>query len=65
MINDNHFEKENFRTFIESDDIGRVDDRLQIIDTFLNTEGHVTLEEFMTLLKDRGYDYDTEFVSSV
>lgn len=62
VINNNHFEKENFRSLIESDHIGRVDDRLNIIDTFLSTEEHVTLEEFLVLLKDRGYNYEPDFV---
>ena len=62
MINNNHFEKENFRSLIETDDIGQVEDRLNIIDTFLSTEEHVTIEEFMALLKNRGFDYDPDFV---
>ncbi|MBN1832132.1 MAG: transcriptional repressor [Deltaproteobacteria bacterium] len=62
MINDSHFEKKNFRSLIESDEIGNVEERLNVIDAFLNTEEHVTLEEMMQLLKDRGFDYETEFV---
>jgi Fur family ferric uptake transcriptional regulator len=62
MINNNHFEKDNFKTLIESDDIGRVEDRLNVIDTFLSTEEHVTLEEFMALLKERGFSYTSDFV---
>jgi Fur family ferric uptake transcriptional regulator len=62
MVNDSHFEKENFRTLIESDEIGNVEERLNVIDVFLNTEEHVTLEEMMQLLKDKGFDYETEFV---
>ena len=38
MENDNQYEKRNFRTLIEGDDIGRVEDRLNIMDTFLGTE---------------------------
>jgi len=62
MVNDSHFEKENFRSLIESDEIGNVEERLNVIDVFLNTEEHVTLEEMMQLLKERGFDYETEFV---
>jgi len=62
MINNNQFEKTNFRTLIEKDAIGRVEDRLNIIDTFLKTEKHVTFEDLMKLLRDRGYDYDPNFV---
>ena len=62
MINDNYYEKANFRALVEDDEIGRVEERLNIIEVFLNTEEHVTLEEMMKLLEDRGYDYDPEFV---
>jgi len=64
MINNNQFEKTNFRTLIEKDEIGRVEDRLNIINTFLETEKHVTFEDLMKLLRDRGYDYDPNFVRS-
>jgi Fur family ferric uptake transcriptional regulator len=62
MINDNYYEKANFRALIEDDDIGQVEERLNIIEVFLNTEEHVTLEKMMQLLRDKGYDYDPEFV---
>lgn len=62
MANDKYFEKRNFRALIESDNIGRVEDRLNIIDTFLNTDKHVTLEEFIKLLREKGFEYDSDFV---
>ena len=62
MINNNHFEKSNFRILIENDNIGRMEERLNIIDTFLNTEEHVTLEDMMQLLNKAGYDYEPDFV---
>ncbi len=62
MIHDNRQEKENFRALILDDEIGRVEDRLNIIDVFLETEEHVTLQDLMQLLRSRGLDYDAEFV---
>lgn len=62
MINDNYNEKINFKTLIEEDEIGRVNDRLNIIEAFLDTEAHVTLQDFLEVLRKRGYDYDSEFV---
>ena len=62
MINNNQYEKANFRSLIESDGIGNVEDWLNVIDTFLNIEEHVTLEELMVLLRERGYDYEPDFV---
>lgn len=55
-------EKENFRALLETDKIDGIEDRLKIVDTFLETEGHVTLEELQDLLKKRGYDFDPDFV---
>ena len=62
MLKNNHFETTNFRSLIENDHIGRVEERLNIIDTFLDTEEHVTLEDMMRLLQERGYDYEPDFV---
>ena len=62
MINNNHLEKTNFRVLIENDSVGRMEDRLNVIDVFLDTEEHVTLEDMVQILKDAGYDYDPEFV---
>ena len=57
-----HFEKENFRALIEPDGLQDTDMRLNIIDVFLDSEEHLTLEELMQRLRERGYDYDYDFV---
>jgi Fur family ferric uptake transcriptional regulator len=62
MIHDSHNEKVNFKTLIQDDEIGRVEDRLNIIEAFLETEAHVTLQDFLEILRKKGYDYDSEFV---
>jgi Fur family ferric uptake transcriptional regulator len=62
VIVDSQLEKESFRSLIENDGLGRVEDRLNIINTFLDIEDHVTLEDLMGLLRERGYDYETGFV---
>jgi len=62
MAHHDQFEKQNFRSLIESDDIGRVEDQLDVIDTFLSTEEHVTLEDMMSLLTKKGYRYSSGFV---
>jgi Fur family ferric uptake transcriptional regulator len=58
----NNLEKANFRTLLETDHLDRIQDRLNIIDTFLDREEHISLEELDRLLKEKGYDFDTEFV---
>lgn len=50
------------RALLETDQVDRVQDRLNIVDTFLDTEEHVTLEELFRLLKKKGYDYEPGFV---
>ncbi|MBN1627216.1 MAG: transcriptional repressor [Deltaproteobacteria bacterium] len=62
MLKENSREKRNFKALIETDGIGRVEDRLNVIDVFLNTEDHITLDDFMSLLNGKGYNYDQEFV---
>ena len=62
MKNNKQFEKANFRSLIEGDAIGDIERRLNVIDVFLGTEEHVTLEELMKLLRENGYEYDPDFV---
>ncbi|MBW1775187.1 MAG: transcriptional repressor [Deltaproteobacteria bacterium] len=62
MINNNQFEKANFSVIIKDDEIGRIEDRLNIIDVFLGTEEHVTLEELVKLLREKGYNFHPDFV---
>jgi Fur family ferric uptake transcriptional regulator len=62
MENGRNIEKANFKSIIESDGNDRIQDRLNIIDVFLDIEEHITLEEMYKLLKARGYDYEPDFV---
>jgi len=56
------FEKENFRALLESVTLDRVQERLDILDVFLDTEDHVSLDELVSLLKARGFEFDRDFV---
>lgn len=58
----NQLEKLNFKSLIESDGTDRLQDRLNIIDAFLETEEHITLEELVQLLRKKGYAFEPEFV---
>ena len=62
MLSDHQLEKDNFRAIIEEDGIGNVEERLNVIDTFLEVEKHITLEELTGYLKEKGYEYDADFV---
>jgi Fur family transcriptional regulator, ferric uptake regulator len=62
MKSNNQFEKANFRSLIEGDPVGDIERRLNVVDVFLGTEEHVTLEELMNLLREKGYEYEPDFV---
>ena len=62
MENNNQLERANFKALIEADGNNRAQDRLNIIDTFLDTEEHITLEQMSRLLTEKGYDYEPEFI---
>ena len=63
MKNNNYFEKANFRSLIETDGKDRMQDRLDVIDVFLGTEEHITLDEMFDLLMEKGHDFDPVFVT--
>jgi len=63
MAHHNDLEKANFKALIEGNGAERMQERLDVIDVFLGTEAHVTLEEIVQLLKERGHDFDPVFVA--
>jgi Fur family transcriptional regulator, ferric uptake regulator len=62
MNHHNYLEKSNFKSLIEGDTTDRIQDRLDVIDVFLGTEEHITVEEMIHLLREKGYDFDLVFV---
>ena len=60
--NNNYIERINFKSLIEEDGYDRVQDRLNVIDVFLSTEKHITLEELYRLVREKGYDYEPDFI---
>ena len=58
----NQTEKLNFKALLLETGKKRIEDKLRIIEVFLETEDHVSVEEMCNLLKERGYNYDVEFV---
>ncbi len=57
-----HQEKEQFQQLFKQENIDRFEDRFNILETFLQTEHHVTETELLALLKARGHDLDDTFV---
>lgn len=63
MTHNNDLEKANFKVLMEGDGTDRMQERLDVIDVFLGTEEHITLEQMLDLLKERGHDFETVFVA--
>ena len=55
-------EKEQFKTLFKQEHIDRINDRFKVLEVFLQTERHVTVEMLQELLKQQGHDFSTVFV---
>ncbi len=55
-------EKEQFQKLFAQEHIDRIEDRFKILDTFLQTEGHVTEKELRQQLDQNGFVFDSEFI---
>ncbi len=55
-------EKENFKTLLLETGRKSVDDKLHIIEVFLETEDHISIDQLHKLLKDKGYGYKKNFI---
>ena len=62
MQNNDYIEKLNFKALVETDGSDRIQDRLNVVDAFLDSEEHVTIEQMYRYLRKKGYDYDAQFV---
>lgn len=55
-------EKEQFKKLFQWENAENFSDRMKILEVFLHTERHVTLDELAGLLRDAGYRLDPDFV---
>ena len=55
-------EKEQFKTLFKQEHIDNIDDRYAVLEVFLQTESHVSVEMLHELLKEKGYDFSPGFV---
>ncbi len=55
-------EKEQFKKLFKQDRIGRFNERLAVLDVFLRTEHHVTVQELVDLVHQKGKSLDVGFV---
>jgi len=57
------YEREQFEKLFRQEKIDRLDDRLIILDAFLQDEAHLTAAELDTLLTPRGYQFGADFIT--
>jgi Fur family ferric uptake transcriptional regulator len=55
-------EKKQFKKLFKQEQIDKFEDRFKVLEVFLQTERHVTIEEMVELLKRNGWRLDVEFV---
>ena len=55
-------EKEQFKKLFGQEGIDRFEDRLQVLDAFLQTENHLTASELQQYLADQGVALEADFV---
>ncbi len=55
-------EKQQFLRLFEQEAIDHIEERFQILETFLQTERHLTIDELFRLLKTNGADLTLDFV---
>ena len=55
-------EKQQFKKLFKQEHIDKFEDRFKVLESFLQTEKHVTLDELVQLLDANGWDLEPEFV---
>ena len=55
-------EKDQFKKLFKQEQIDRFEDRFKILEVFLNTEKHMTIDEITALMAQRGQNPGPEFV---
>jgi Fur family transcriptional regulator, ferric uptake regulator len=55
-------EKEQFKSLFKQEHIDNIDDRFAVLETFLQTENHISSDILHELLKQKGYDFSSGFV---
>ncbi len=62
MIRIHNQEKDQFQKLFAQEHIDRTEDRFKILETFLQTEGHVTEKELRQRLEENGLKFESEFI---
>ena len=57
-------EKDQFKKLFKQEHIDSFEDRIKILEVFLQTERHVTPSELVQLLYDKGHEFEPRFVQN-
>jgi len=55
-------EHEQFKKLFRQENIDRLEDRIKVLEVFLQTEQHVTVNELIQILSEKGYRLEESFV---
>ena len=55
-------EKQQFKKLFKQEYIDVFEDRFNILEVFLQTERHLTIDELIKLLKENGYNFEPDFI---
>jgi Fur family ferric uptake transcriptional regulator len=55
-------EKEQFKKLFKQEQIDHFENRFKVLEVFLQTEKHVTIDEITTMLEQNGWHLDPEFI---
>jgi len=57
-------EKAQFKKLFKQENIDRFEDRLKILEVFLQTERHITVDGLIQILRENGHYFEPEFVNN-
>ena len=55
-------EKQQFKKLFKQEHIDDFEDRFNILESFLQTEKHLTIDELIKLLEENGYNFEPDFI---
>lgn len=55
-------EKQQFKKLFKQEYIDVFEDRFNILEVFLQTEKHLTIDELIKLLEENGYNFEPDFI---
>lgn len=55
-------EKKQFKKLFNEEERKDFDDRLIILEVFLQTDNHITVSQLKSVLQEKGYDFETAFI---